>query len=585
MPIKVLPPDLASKIAAGEVIERPASVVKELLENSLDAGASSITVEIKGGGSGEVRVIDDGAGIPSDEVHLAFLRHATSKLASPEDLDAVATLGFRGEALPSIAAVSHLSLTSRTPQSDAGHEIEIKWGQLVRDGSRGSPPGTNIRVSGLFENLPARKKFLRTPGTESGRVQDLVTRYAFAFPSVRFQLTSEGRRLLSTPGSGNPRETCLALYGKEVAEGMLEIEGEDPESGYMVKGLISPPHIHRANRNYISLFVNQRWIQSRMLSFALEESYHGLLPVKRYPLGAINVSVPYGEVDVNSHPTKREVRFQHEGVVFRTLQRSVRGALVADSPVRSIQSPSGAQTLVGPPGFESSSFFPRGAFGGRQTVLAGGPPDAAAPIQPAPALKVVGQVKATYIVAEGPDGMYLVDQHAAHERVLFDQITQSTEITQVTQSKLVTNDGLPSRPGELLLEPVTVELSAGQVEVLRENAEMLARYGFAVEPFGDNGFLLRAVPGVMTSQDPAQSLLSVLDMVALEGLVRQQEDILAASIACHSAIRAGKSLTETEMRALLEQLEATANPHTCPHGRPTMLHFSESHMEQGFGRR
>ena len=573
MPIKVLPPDLASKIAAGEVIERPASVVKELLENSLDAGASSITVEIKGGGSEEVRVIDDGAGIPSDEVHLAFLRHATSKLASPEDLEAVATLGFRGEALPSIAAVSHLSLTSRTPQSDAGHEIQIKWGQLVRDGSRGSPPGTNIRVSGLFENLPARKKFLRTPGTESGRVQDLVTRYALAFPSVRFQLTSEGRRLLSTPGSGNPRETCLALYGKEVAEGMLEIEGEDPESGYMVKGLISPPHIHRANRNYISLFVNQRWIQSRMLGFALEESYHGLLPVKRYPIGAINLSVPYGDVDVNSHPAKREVRFHHEGAVFRTLQRTVRGALVADSPVRSIQSPSGAQTLQGPAGFESSSFFPRGAFGGRQTALAGGPPDAAAPIQPAPALKVVGQVKATYIVAEGPDGMYLVDQHAAHERVLFDQITQ------------ITSDGLPSRPGELLLEPVTVELSAGQVEVLRENAEMLARYGFAVEPFGDNGYLVRAVPGVMTPQDPAQSLLSVLDMVALEGLVRQQEDILAASIACHSAIRAGKSLTETEMRALLEQLEATANPHTCPHGRPTMLHFSESHMEQGFGRR
>ena len=573
MPIKVLPPDLASKIAAGEVIERPASVVKELLENSLDAGASSITVEIKGGGSEEVRVIDDGAGIPSDEVHLAFLRHATSKLASPEDLEAVATLGFRGEALPSIAAVSHLSLTTRTPQSDAGHEIQIKWGQLVRDGSRGSPPGTNIRVSGLFENLPARKKFLRTPGTESGRVQDLVTRYALAFPSVRFQLTSEGRRLLSTPGSGNPRETCLALYGKEVAEGMLEIEGEDPESGYMVKGLISPPHIHRANRNYISLFVNQRWIQSRMLGFALEESYHGLLPVKRYPIGAINLSVPYGDVDVNSHPSKREVRFHREGAVFRTLQRTVRGALVADSRVRSIQSPSGAQTLQGPAGFESSSFFPRGAFGGRQTALAGGPPDAAAPIQPAPALKVVGQVKATYIVAEGPDGMYLVDQHAAHERVLFDQITQ------------ITSDGLPSRPGEMLLEPVTVELSAGQVEVLRENAEMLAMYGFAVEPFGDNGYLLRAVPGVMTPQDPAQSLLSVLDMVALEGLVRQQEDILAASIACHSAIRAGKSLTETEMRALLEQLEATANPHTCPHGRPTMLHFSESHMEQGFGRR
>ncbi len=570
MPIKVLPPDLASKIAAGEVIERPASVVKELLENSLDAGASAITVEIKGGGSGEIRVIDDGAGIPPSEVRLAFLRHATSKLTAPEDLDSVTTLGFRGEALPSIAAVSRLSLTTRTAGNDAGHAIELEWGQVVRDGSRGSPPGTNVCVSGLFDNLPARKKFLRTPGTETGRIQDLVTRYALAFPAVRFHLTGEGRRLLSSPGSGDLRETFLAVYGAEVAEGMLWVEGEDSQSGYRVEGMISPPHLHRANRSYTSFFVNQRWIQSRMLGFAFEESYHGLLPVKRYPIAAINISVPYEDVDVNAHPAKREVRFHHEGTAFSTLQRTVRAALVADSPVPAIQSPSGAQFLPPAPRSETGSFFPRGAFGGGQAGFTGGPADAAAPIQPAPALKVVGQVRATYIVAEGPDGMYLVDQHAAHERVLFDQITGS---------------GLPSRPGELLLEPVAVELSPGQVEVLRDNAEMLARYGFGVEPFGDNGFLLRAIPGITSSQDPGQSLLSVLDMVALEGLVRQQEDVLAASIACHSAIRAGKTLTESEMRALLEQLEATANPQTCPHGRPTMLHFSAGHMEQEFGRR
>ena len=570
MPIKVLPPDLASKIAAGEVIERPASVVKELLENSLDAGASAVTVEIRGGGSDEVRITDDGHGIPASEVSLAFLRHATSKLSAPEDLDAVATLGFRGEALPSIAAVSRLSLTTRTPDSDTGYGIDLEWGQIVREGARGSPPGATVQVSNLFENLPARRKFLRTPGTEAGRVHDLVTRYALGFPYVRFRLTSDGRTLLSTTGSGSLRETLLAVYGAEVAEGMLDVCGEDPERGYQVEGVVSPPHIHRSNRTYMSLFVNQRWIQSRALSFALEESYHGLLPVKRYPLAAINISVPHAHVDVNSHPAKREVRFHHEGAIFSTLQRAVRASLIAESPVPGMQPPSGSRSHDGPPACQPGSFFPRSAFSGRHPDYPGGPTNAAVPVQPAPALKIIGQVKATYIVAEGPEGMYLVDQHAAHERVLFDRIRERSG---------------SERPGELLLEPVSVELTPGQLEVVRGHRDMLAQYGFSLEPFGDTSYLLRAVPGIMAGRDPAQSLLTVLDMVALEGLGRQQEDILAASIACHSAIRAGKTLTNDEMRALLEQLEATANPHTCPHGRPTMLHFSETHMEQEFGRR
>ncbi len=570
MPIKVLPPDLANKIAAGEVIERPASVVKELLENSLDAGASSITVEIRSGGVDEVRVTDDGHGIPSSEVGVAFLRHATSKLNAAADLDAVTTLGFRGEALPSIAAVSRLSLTTRTPDSDTGYGIDLERGQIVREGSRGSPPGATVRVTDLFENLPARRKFLKTPGTEAGRVHDLVTRYALSFPYVRFRLTSDGRTLLSTTGSGSLRQTLLAVYGAEVAEGMLDICGEDPERGYKVEGVVSPPHIHRSNRTCISLFVNQRWIQSRALSFALEESYHGLLPVKRYPLAAINISVPHADVDVNSHPAKREVRFHHEGVIFSTLQRAVRASLIAESPVPVMQPPPGSRPHDGPPVYQPGSFFPRSAFTGRHPDYTGGPTDAAVPVQPAPALKVIGQIKATYIVAEGPDGMYLVDQHAAHERVLFDRIMERSG---------------PERPGKLLLEPVAVELTPGQLEVVRDHREMLTQYGFSVEPFGDTSYLLRAVPGIMAGQQPAQSLLTVLDMVALEGLGRQQEDILAASIACHSAIRAGKTLTNDEMRALLEQLEATANPHTCPHGRPTMLHFSETHMEQVFGRR
>ncbi|MDP6550424.1 MAG: DNA mismatch repair endonuclease MutL, partial [Dehalococcoidia bacterium] len=528
----------------------------------------------------QVRVTDDGQGINASEVDLAFERHATSKLDTVEQLEAVATLGFRGEALPSIAAVSHLTMSTRPHQAEAGRQIELRWGRQVRSGAQGCPPGTSVEVSDLFGNMPARRKFLKTNSTEASRVQELVARCALAFPAIRFQLIVDGRSTLATPGNGRPRETLLALYGAEVTEAMLEVSGEDPETGYRVDGFASPPSLHRANRSYMTFFVNRRWINSRMLSYAIEEAYHGLLPDRRYPLAALNLGVPYAEVDVNSHPSKREVRFHREGKVFSTLQRAVRAALVADSPVPQMFAPTGRPSGLAPvwPGSQAppgstermGSFYPRSAFTGQQQDYSA-PPGAAAPRQDLPALKVVGQVKLTYIVAEGPEGMFLVDQHAAHERVLFDQIRRrASELTSQSQP---------------LLEPVTVELTAGQAGVLKGHAEFLDSYGFEVESFGENTYLLRSVPSLMTSQDPAQSLVNVLDMVAFEGLLRQQEDVLAASIACHSAIRAGKSLTEAEMGALLEQLEATDNPHTCPHGRPTMLHFSSYQMDREFGRR
>ena len=571
MPISVLPPELASKIAAGEVVDRPASVVKELVENSLDADASRITVEIEAGGVGQVRVSDDGRGIAAPEVELAFQRHATSKLLTADQLEAIATLGFRGEALPSIAAVSRLSLTTRTREAEAGYQVQLEWGQLTRSGSQGCSPGTSVNVSDLFGNLPARRKFLKSDAAETSRVHDLVARYALAYPDVRLQLLVNGRPVITTPGRGKARETLLELYGAEVAAGMLEVSGEDPESGYRVDGFISPPSVNRANRTYMTFFINHRWVQSRMLSYALEEAYHGLLPDKRYPVSAINLGLPYQDVDVNSHPTKREVRLHHEGKVFSTLQKAVRAALIADSPVPQMHTPAGPSTSAVPPQTGAGpSFFPRGAFSSpRQDYYA--PPDAAAPRQYPSALKVVGQVKLTYIVAEGPEGMFLVDQHAAHERVLFDRLRRDAD----QRSPL-------SQP---LLEPITVELTPSQIEVLGKHAEFLESYGFQVEAFGDNAYLLRSVPLILTTKDPGKSLLDVLDLVAFEGLVRQQEDVLAASIACHSAIRAGKPLTEAEMRALLEQLEGTDNPHTCPHGRPTMIHFSSYHMEREFGRR
>jgi len=578
MPIRVLPPDLAAKIAAGEVVERPASVVKELVENSIDAGASQITVEIKAGGVEQIKVIDDGHGIPSDEVPTAFQRHATSKIDSQDQLDAIATLGFRGEALPSIAAVSNLAITTRQPLEPGGFRMELNWGEPASSGTQGCPPGTAIEVSDLFGNLPARRKFLRSSSAETSRIQELVSRDALVFPGIRFQLVVDGKVSFTSPGSGVPREALLAVYGSQAATAMLEVHGEGSESGYQVDGFVGAPSLTRANRTYMTFFVNRRWVQSRMLSFAVEEAYMGLLQVKRYPLAALNISIPYEDVDVNYHPSKREVRFREENLVFSTVQRAVRSALVADSPVPNLAPPPDSEYTPA----AAPSFFPRSAFGGvrnrsgggmpdYQGQLGGGPADAVETLRPAPPLKVVGQLKLTYIVAEGPAGMFLVDQHAAHERVLFDRISQKT---------------LEEEPlSQPLLAPVSVELSPAQGDTLKSNQESLQHYGFQFEPFGDGSYLLRAVPAIFGEGDPGKALLDVLDMTAFEGLVRQKEDVTAASIACHGAIRAGKSLTEPEMVALLEQLEATPNPHTCPHGRPTMVHFSQHHMEREFGRR
>ncbi len=590
MPIRQLSPELAAQIAAGEVVERPVSVVKELLENSLDAGASRIAVEIKGGGIEQIKVTDNGAGIAPEEVTLAFQRHATSKLPHPDLLDAIPTLGFRGEALPSIAAVSQMSMSTRQASANVGYSAQFTWGALVAEGPLGCPPGTSVLVEDLFGNLPARRRFLRSAMAESGRVQDLVSRYAMAYPEVAFTLQVGERTPVASTGDGRLPNAAVSIYGADAAANLLEVSEEDSETGYSIEGLVGNPSLHRANRTYMTLFVNRRWIQSRMLTFALEEAYHGLLPEKRYPLAAINISLPYEDVDVNSHPAKREVRFRHDGQVYSALQRAVRGALVAHSPVRAIQGPAGgrspAEGLAPPtPGFFRSPFD--GASGGRPPgpglgsdigsgsappVEGQGHPGAAlTPQQALPILRVVGQVRLTYIVAESPEGMYLVDQHAAHERVLFDRIV-SREPT----------DEASFQP---LLAPVHVELTAGQIDTLETHREELRKFGFDLEEFGGNGYLLRAVPAALSTQNPAKSLVDILDMAAFDSLSKERENILAASVACHSAIRAGQSMTDAEMRALLEQLEATEHPHTCPHGRPTLIHFSSYHMEREFGRR
>ncbi|MCE2465145.1 MAG: DNA mismatch repair endonuclease MutL [Dehalococcoidia bacterium] len=571
--IHLLERDLASKIAAGEVIERPSSVVKELVENSLDAGASQVTVEVRGGGIELLRVVDNGSGIPADEVSLAFQRHATSKITSSDDLDRIMTMGFRGEALPSIASVAMVKLVSRENEVDGGREVQVSWGEGKALRSVGCPVGTSVTVERLFENLPARRKFLRSPSAEAARINDLMSRLALAFPDVAFRLQVDGRNVLTTSGNGVLNDAIISVYGAEACASMLEVVWDGPGDGYKVSGYVGAPSFHKSNRTYITFLLNRRWIQSPMLSAALSETYHGFLPERRYPVAVLNISIPPGEVDVNVHPAKREVRFRHDDRVFGSLQRAVRGTLVAVAPVPEIHIPSSAPpSSQGGPILSWSS--PRSSAGTSYTEA--DPAVSRADVNPTPlegmsSLRIIGQMKYTYLVAEGPEGMFLIDQHAAHERVLYERV-----------SKDVADRGTQV---QALLQPVSVELSPEQEELLQANSDLLESYGYLLEPFGERTYLVRGIPGVAATTDPAKALLEVLDMMSYEGALRERNEAMAASIACHSAIRAGMAMNEEQMEGLVRQLRECDSPHTCPHGRPTMIHLSSYHLEREFGRR
>jgi DNA mismatch repair protein MutL len=575
MTIRVLSPQLAAKIAAGEVVERPASVVKELVENSLDAGATAISVEIRGGGLELIRVVDNGSGIPKEEAELAFHRFATSKIYLEDDLDSITTLGFRGEALPSIAAVSTVALITRPAHQPVGTLVDVAGGEITRTAPQGSPPGTSITVLGLFQNVPARLKFLKSPSAEASRVQTILHQFALAFPRVRFHLEVDGRASFASSGGGDLRDACSAIYGPKTARALLEVTSHDsPGDGagpIGVYGLVSPPDLSRASRSYINLLVNRRWTQSRTLTYALEEAYQGFLMERRHPLAVIHLTVPPQEVDVNVHPAKLEVRFRQERDVFSALQRAVRGTLVALAPVPTVRSPlTPLRPTTTPSNMTLRGLPSQPALGGSLYAPEEGKDASSTPREVVPSLRVLGQVQNLYIVAEGPEGVYLVDQHAAHERVLYERV----------QAEL--KDRGPQVQG--LLESVVVELSPVLEEALEAHRGEWARYGFDLEPFGPHSYLLRAVPAFLKDADPGEAFLAILEEVGQGEDARDLEEKMASSIACHSAVRAGKTLSQEEMVHLLAQLETSSQPNTCPHGRPTMVHLSAANLQREFGR-
>jgi DNA mismatch repair protein MutL len=574
MPIHVLRPDVAAKIAAGEVVERPASAVKELVENALDAGASRITVEIVAGGLETIHVQDDGTGIAADEVELAFRRFATSKVAELSDLEAITTLGFRGEALASIAAVTSVTLVTKTEGERAATEMTVAEGEVRSTGPTGAPVGTSITVRGLFSNFPARRKFLSSASAEASRVRTLIQRYALAYPHVAFSLTSDGRRSVATSGTASLVDAVAEIYDATLAEAMLPIQELEDEP-IRVTGLTGAPSVSRSTRAHINVFINGRWVHAGRLGHAVEQAYHGFMGERRFPIAVLNIGIDPAELDVNVHPAKTEVRFLNERDVYGAVQRAVREALLQHSPVPTVERGFG-------PGRPASFVRERAQTGAMWTsglARSEAPSEQAAgaalfeartPANVLPVLRVLGQSQTTYIVAEGPDGLYLVDQHAAHERVLYERVVSESGAG-ASQALLV--------PEQLDLTGLDPELG----EALDSAADVLAESGFLVEAFGPSAYMLRAVPAAMGLTDPLGGLMQVVRAIAGQGRADRLEHA-ARSIACHGAVRAGKRMTREEMEELTRLLEGCAQPHTCPHGRPTMIHLSESRLQREFGR-
>jgi len=687
VPIKILPSEISIKIAAGEVVERPAAVVKELLDNAIDAGAHNVRVEVRGGGQQQIRVMDDGSGIPADELETAFQRHATSKIDELADLFKINTLGFRGEALPSIASVSKTSMVSRTAADASGTEVTFEGGVLRKREPRGAPRGTIVTVSDLFYNVPARQKFLKSVGSESGQISSIVSQYALAYPAIRFSLTLEGRTAFQSTGSGDLLDAITQVYGADVAKAMLPVgklrqaqsDGDQPpgeadadtgemamseddlwqigengvaerRSRYSVEkkniplpkvwGYVSQPGLTRANRQYINLFVNHRTVQSRTLSYAAEEAYHTLLMSGRHPIAVLNIELDPANVDANVHPQKVEVKFADERGAFIAVQRAVREALAAYTTVpnmnpakRDSESEAGEQEeLRYGPTFEARPMpLPPSSDGeplparppinleAAAATLRDGQSDSAgaeidyssmtpdqifellgsssAGRQPAvqqvarieedktvasrrnlPPLRVVGQISETYIIAEGPDGMYMVDQHAAHERVMYERILAELTQPQGKRAESAT---------QMLLTPLPLELTPRQRAEVEPRLETLAELGFVMEPEGERTLLVKAVPAMFKQRHEAGmggALVEMLDDLLNQRRVDLWRDTLAITLACHSAIRAGQSLPLEEMRRLIEQLEQCRMPRACAHGRPTMLLLSQSQLEREFRR-
>ena len=573
MSIRRLPDHLINRIAAGEVVERPASALKELVENALDAGATTLAIALTGGGIGGLQVVDDGCGMTPDELRLAVERHATSKL--PDDaIEAVATMGFRGEALPSIASVAVLTLTSR-PAGGEGWLLRLDNGRVLEDRPAAAPSGTRVAVEGLFARVPARAKFLRTERSERAACLDVVRRLAMARPDVAFRLESDGRTSLSLPADQTTAERVAALTDAALLESSVAVDWE--RDGAELTGLGSLPTFTRGVSDHQYLFVNGRPVKDRLLVGAVRGAYAEMVARDRHPIVALFLQVPMGEVDVNVHPAKTEVRFRHASTIRSLVVSGLRRALdaaghrsAAPRPLaggwRAETTPVRAVSVVA----ESTPGFAGWAPSARAEPAAAPTPDAA----DHPLGVARGQVAKTYVVAETTDGLVLVDQHAAHERLVLERLRAGAAGADVAV--------------QTLLLPEVVELDEAACDRLEAAADELRGLGLPLERFGPGAVLVRGLPAVLGAPDPRGLVTDVADELAAfdQALgLAERLDRVAGTMACHGSVRAGRALTVAEMNALLRQMEATPHSGQCNHGRPTWIKLAHGDIERLFGRR
>jgi DNA mismatch repair protein MutL len=638
--IQILSDLLANKIAAGEVVERPASVIKELVENAVDAGSTEIVIEVEQGGLDLIKVSDNGVGMEPDDALLAFERHATSKIKSEKDLFRIRTLGFRGEALPSIASVSKTEVKTRTKEAHEGTFVRIEGGHLITHGVTAAKKGTEISVRDLFYNTPARLKYLKTIQTELGHMIDIVNRQALAHPQISFRFFHNGRQLLHTPGDGKLLHAIAAIYGHDVAKQMLLIEWEDYD--YKITGAVGFPELNRANRNHCTFLVNGRYVRSYQLLNAVQTAYHTRLPINRYPVCVIAVELDPSLVDVNVHPNKLEVRFSEEKDVMNAVQQAVERALsqqtfipkatatqVETAPKeKTVQSrfdfQAGANQVSSATPYKQGSngpafkeHLPHGGSLVRETPLtkpytvrrepvnrdnpgreqieaameayarpskepkltSEQEPQPAPSAQPAsersrvPQFRPVAQVLGMYVIAEDETGLYIIDQHAAHEKVLYEKFTKKLAAREI-------------RPLPLLV-PLTLELTAAEAAQLEQNIPLLADLKIEIEQFGGTSFLIRSVPDIWEGLEVQALLQELIDELLQAERTQDPRQLIEAKViskACKSAIKANQWLSMPEMIALCDQLLELDNPFTCPHGRPIIIHMSNYDLEKQFKR-
>lgn len=606
--ITLLDEHTANRIAAGEVVERPASVVKELIENSIDAGASSITVTLEEGGKELIKITDNGCGMTREDAVLSLQRHATSKISTADDLDSISTLGFRGEALPSIASVSVMEIVTKHEAEADGVRVEIEAGTITNLESVGVPQGTTISVRKLFFNTPARLKFLKSAQTEQGHITDLIGRFAMAYPSIHFRLTHNSREMLSSPATGKPLNSITQVLGKDIAKQLAPISFETP--AMRVSGFVSNASLTRINRNYQIFFVNGRPVRSKSMTHALDQAYRGLLQPGRYPVAIVFLDVTPELVDVNVHPTKAEVKFSSEQEVHSAVHRAVNAVLMAGAAAPTIlgdpiQRVSQSLSLApDPPQFHQGTLIDRPnvvdlkafqealaqrrATTGEQVDPFVWERGVGVPVEESPVpeadfdairtvalsgVKVIGQARNTYIVAQCDDGVLVIDQHVAHERVLFDRMIETDEARRIAVQGLVI--------------PLALSLSAKEAAIVSQRLDQLRQAGFELEPFGGDTFMVRGAPASIKPAD-AEAVLrdmisELVDLSVTKHLLVKAEQVLITAC-CKMAVKAGDPLSVEEMNQLVADLLKCKNPFTCPHGRPVIVSLSNWELDRKFRR-